>query len=200
MTSPALPPSTRWPSLSFLCHCNPRISSFSSCDAISLVHIFTGKCRRQHHHAAGVPTKNIALGRAFSRWASALYCISHVNDSQLVASFKGDVSSLTAPPFILSSTSLVEYSAYWAGQPALFVQPAKEADSEKRALQVLKWFLSTLHQQYCSRSEKFGSERKPLNPFLGELFIGKWKNEADSDVGDTSLISEQVRWAFSVTH
>ncbi|KAJ6181793.1 hypothetical protein N7485_000435 [Penicillium canescens] len=116
---------------------------------------------------------------------------SHGNDSQLVATFKGELSSLTAPPFILSSTSLVEYSAYWAGQPALFVQPAKEADSEKRALQVLKWFLSTLHQQYCSRSEKFGSERKPLNPFLGELFIGKWKN-GDSDVGDTSLISEQV--------
>ena len=135
-------------------------------------------------------------------WSSFLkvgicsYCISHVNDPQLVATFKGELSSLTAPPFILSSTSLVEYSAYWAGQPALFVQPAKEADSEKRALLVLKWFLSTLHQQYCSRSEKFGSEKKPLNPFLGELFIGKWKNEADSDVGDTSLISEQVRWVF----
>ncbi|KAL1953954.1 hypothetical protein VTO42DRAFT_2000 [Malbranchea cinnamomea] len=107
-----------------------------------------------------------------------------------IASFNGDLSSLTAPPFILSSTSLVEYSAYWAEHPAIFVAPARESNPEKRALLVLKWFLSTLHQQYCSRSEKLGSEKKPLNPFLGELFLGKW--EDDGDVGETKLISEQV--------
>lgn len=99
---------------------------------------------------------------------------------------------MTAPPFILSTTSLTEYSAYWAEHPAVFVAPAKEADPAKRALLVLKWFLSTLHQQYCSRSEKLGSEKKPLNPFLGELFIGKW--EGDAEVGETNLISEQVRY------
>lgn len=115
---------------------------------------------------------------------------------QSIASFNGDLSSLTAPPFILSSTSLVEYSAYWAEQPNLFVAPAKEADPEKRALLVLKWFISTLHQQYCSRSEKLGSEKKPLNPFLGELFIGKW--EDDGDVGETTLVSEQVRYGKTV--
>ncbi|QSS64853.1 oxysterol-binding protein [Histoplasma capsulatum] len=107
-----------------------------------------------------------------------------------IASFNGDLSSLTAPPFILSATSLVEYSAYWAEHPKIFVAPAKEPDPEKRALLVLKWFLSTLHQQYCSRSEKLGSEKKPLNPFLGELFLGKW--EDDGDVGETRLVSEQV--------
>ncbi|KAJ5499813.1 hypothetical protein N7453_008864 [Penicillium expansum] len=107
-----------------------------------------------------------------------------------IASFNGDLSSLTAPPFILSTTSLTEYSAYWAEHPAVFVAPAKEADPAKRALLVLKWFLSTLHQQYCSRSEKLGSEKKPLNPFLGELFIGKWAG--DAEVGETSLVSEQV--------
>jgi hypothetical protein len=71
------------------------------------------------------------------------------------------------------------------------VSPATEPDPEKRALAVLKWFLSTLHQQYCSRSEKLGSEKKPLNPFLGELFIGKWAT--DENTGETTLISEQVR-------
>ncbi|KAJ5235178.1 uncharacterized protein N7469_004346 [Penicillium citrinum] len=109
-----------------------------------------------------------------------------------IASFNGDLSSLTAPPFILSSTSLTEYSAYWAEHPAVFVAPAKETDPEKRALLVLKWFLTTLHQQYCSRSEKLGSEKKPLNPFLGELFIGKWLDNGDSDLGETQLFSEQV--------
>jgi Oxysterol-binding protein. len=54
---------------------------------------------------------------------------------------------------------------------------------------VLKWFLTTLKQQYASRSEQYGNEKKPLNPFLGELFLGKWEDEA----GVTELISEQVR-------
>ncbi|KAL4978216.1 hypothetical protein BDW66DRAFT_130541 [Aspergillus desertorum] len=125
--------------------------------------------------ASGLPAQNK------STWSSFL---------KSIASFNGDLSSLTAPPFILSGTSLTEYSAYWAEHPALFVAPAQEADPEKRALAVLKWFLSTLRQQYCSRSEKLGSEKKPLNPFLGELFLGKW--DGDANVGETSLISEQV--------
>ena len=71
----------------------------------------------------------------------------------------------------------------------MFVAPAHEPDPKKRALLVLKWFLSTLKQQYASRSEKFGNEKKPLNPFLGELFIGRWEDAA----GTTELVSEQVR-------
>lgn len=53
---------------------------------------------------------------------------------------------------------------------------------------MLKWLLNTLKQQYCSRSEKLGSEKKPLNPFLGELFLGTW----DDEFGQTRLVSEQV--------
>jgi hypothetical protein len=134
------------------------------------------------------------LGRASSRSAlSKMYShLSELTLSQSIASFNGDLSSLTAPPFILSTTSLTEYSAYWAEHPPLFVAPAKEEDPAKRALSVLKWFLSTLHQQYCTRSEKLGSEKKPLNPFLGELFLAKW--EDNGDIGDTVLISEQVRY------
>ncbi|RFU33089.1 Fructose-bisphosphate aldolase, partial [Scytalidium lignicola] len=105
-----------------------------------------------------------------------------------IASFNGDLSSLTAPPFILSATSLVEFSSYWAQHPSLFIAPASEKDPQKRALLVLKWFLSTLKQQYASRSDEFGNEKKPLNAFLGELFLGKWEDEA----GTTELISEQV--------
>ncbi|KAI9158849.1 LOW QUALITY PROTEIN: Protein KES1 [Paramyrothecium foliicola] len=105
-----------------------------------------------------------------------------------IASFNGDLSSLTAPPFILSSQSLTEFSSYWATHPSLLVAPADEKDPAKRALLVLKWFLSTLKHQYASRSEQFGNEKKPLNPFLGELFIGTWNDDA----GQTSLVSEQV--------
>ncbi|OIW35398.1 Oxysterol-binding protein [Coniochaeta ligniaria NRRL 30616] len=118
-----------------------------------------------------------------------------------IASFNGDLASLTAPPFILSSTSLTEFSSYWCEHPAIFAAPAKEPDPKKRALLVLKWFLTTLKQQYASRSEQYGNEKKPLNPFLGELFLGKWEDEA----GTTDLISEQVSHhppatAYSITN
>lgn len=86
--------------------------------------------------------------------------------------------------------SLTEYSSYWAEHPSLFVAPAAEKDPAKRALLVLKWFLSTLKQQYSSRNENLGSEKKPLNPFLGELFLAKWVD----GVGETQLVSEQVRY------
>ncbi|ETI26105.1 hypothetical protein G647_02882 [Cladophialophora carrionii CBS 160.54] len=105
-----------------------------------------------------------------------------------IASFNGDLSSLTAPAFILSTQSLVEFSAYWAENQSLFIAPALEKHPATRALLVLKWLLNTLKQQYSSRSEKLGSEKKPLNPFLGELFLGKW----DDEFGETTLVSEQV--------
>lgn len=108
--------------------------------------------------------------------------------SQQIASFNGDLSSMTAPAFILSTTSLTEFSAYWGEMPRILVAPATEQSAEKRMVLVLKWFLSTLKQQYASRNEKLGSEKKPLNPFLGELFLGKWEDE----VGETRLVSEQV--------
>lgn len=118
-----------------------------------------------------------------------------------IASFNGDLASLTAPPFILSAQSLTEFSSYWGEHPSIFAAPAKEADPEKRALLVLKWFLTTLKQQYASRSDQFGNEKKPLNPFLGELFLGKWTDAA----GETELISEQVSHhppatAYSITN
>ncbi len=54
---------------------------------------------------------------------------------------------------------------------------------------VLKWFLGSLkNQQYAGRKEDDGV-KKPLNAFLGELFIGSWKDEK---LGETKLISEQV--------
>ncbi|KAI9775633.1 MAG: Oxysterol binding protein [Candelina submexicana] len=105
-----------------------------------------------------------------------------------IATFNGDLNSMTAPPFILSSQSLVEFSAYWTEYPSVFVAPASEPDPAKRMLLVLKWWCSTLKQQYSSRSEQYGNEKKPLNPFLGEIFLGKWEDEA----GTTQLVSEQV--------
>lgn len=124
-----------------------------------------------------------------------------------IASFNGDLSSLTAPPFILSPTSLSEYSQYWAEHPDLLIEPTfirpyseekadkfeLEAIHLKRCVAVTRWFISTLRSQYCSRSESMGTEKKPLNPFLGEVFVGKWADKSeDGKLGETQLISEQV--------
>ncbi|KAL3232205.1 Uncharacterized protein RNJ44_04121 [Nakaseomyces bracarensis] len=125
-----------------------------------------------------------------------------------VSTFNGDLSSLSAPPFILSPVSLTEFSQYWAEHPDLFLEPSfineknfkehcavdPKVDSPEmaRMLSVTKWFISTLKSQYCSRDETMGSEKKPLNPFLGELFVGKWENKEHPDFGETVLLSEQV--------
>ncbi|ODQ68494.1 Oxysterol-binding protein [Nadsonia fulvescens var. elongata DSM 6958] len=112
-----------------------------------------------------------------------------------IASYSGDLASMTAPPFILSPVSLTEYPQFWAEHPDIFVAIAEEADPEKRILLVTKWFITTLRGQYASRNEQLGSEKKPLNPFLGEIFMGKYQPAAGTptrDIGETILVSEQV--------
>ena len=99
--------------------------------------------------------------------------------------FKGDLSAFTAPPFLLSSTSMTEFPTYWAEQTQLLIAPAAEEDSAKRALAVLNWYICTLKQQYGKRD---GKKKKPLNPFLGELFLGHFQDDA----GRTELVAEQV--------
>jgi hypothetical protein len=106
-----------------------------------------------------------------------------------VATVSGDLSNITAPPFVLGENSTVEIPQYWADHPTLFVSQAAEQDPERRALSVLKYFIGTLrNQQYSGRPEKDGV-KKPLNAFLGELFLGHWK---DDEIGETRLVAEQV--------
>ncbi|KAK0555370.1 Oxysterol-binding protein 4 [Tilletia horrida] len=103
-----------------------------------------------------------------------------------IATFSGDLSSLTAPSFILSPTSLVD----WGEHPESFAQVKQGRDDVERLANVLKWFIGTLKGQYTARNESSGSEKKPLNPILGELFLGKW---ADTHgFGETTLTAEQV--------
>ncbi|PVI03540.1 Oxysterol-binding protein [Periconia macrospinosa] len=113
----------------------------------------------------------------------------------------GDLSNITAPPFVLGEYSTVELPQYWGDHPDLFIAPALEPDAARRAVLVLKWFLGSLkNQQYAGRSESEGV-KKPLNAFLGELFLGSWKVNGvkrnpngigDEEPSETRLISEQV--------
>lgn len=58
---------------------------------------------------------------------------------------------------------------------------------------MLKWFISTLKWQHSARDEN-GKKRgmKPLNPFLGECFMGFWEDDGEG-TGRTELVAEQVR-------
>jgi oxysterol-binding protein-related protein 9/10/11 len=61
----------------------------------------------------------------------------------------------------------------------------------------LKWFLAALkQQQYAGRDEKAGV-KKPLNAFLGELFLATWAG-GEGVKGTTRLVSEQVRYVMSL--
>jgi hypothetical protein len=115
----------------------------------------------------------------------------------------GDLSNITAPPFVLSPKSVTEMPASWAARHELFLQPAHEDDVARRALLVLKNFLCSLKYQVYNTadldSQGVGGPRKPLNAFLGELFIGEFAAAAAAVAADgngnsssTRLIAEQV--------
>jgi oxysterol-binding protein-related protein 9/10/11 len=116
--------------------------------------------------------------------------------NQLISTIRGDLSSITAPPFLLATQSTTQYPQYWAENPIIFVAPTQETIPEKRALLVLRWFLSTLkRQQYGGRQPNQGI-KKPLNAILGELFIAEWRQDGVSGV--TKLVSEQVRQDYTI--
>jgi hypothetical protein len=78
--------------------------------------------------------------------------------TQSLASMTGDLSSMTAPPFILSPTSLTEFPAYWGERPELFAEISQGRDEADRAERVLRWFICTLKGQYTVSLEYFTSE------------------------------------------
>jgi oxysterol-binding protein-related protein 9/10/11 len=106
-----------------------------------------------------------------------------------ISTIKGDLSNITAPPFLLARKSAVEFPATWCERPSILIAPALEADAEKRALLVLKWYLSALKTQQYHTGDEVEGVKKPLNAFLGELFIAEWNDES----GKTKLLAEQVR-------
>ncbi|EAQ90253.1 hypothetical protein CHGG_02188 [Chaetomium globosum CBS 148.51] len=134
---------------------------------------------------------------------------------KFLGSVKGDLANVTGPPSLLAPSSVVEVGHCWAQRPAVFAAPALEPNPEKRALLVLRWFLIALRSQlYVGVDDTPAggnpaptppttnnttkpttppppkSIRKPLNAFLGELFLARW-TDAPSHA-TTELIAEQV--------
>ncbi|KAK0385813.1 hypothetical protein NLU13_6990 [Sarocladium strictum] len=118
---------------------------------------------------------------------------------KFLSSVQGDLSNVTAPPFFLAPSSVVEVGHCWAQHPRIFSAPAFEPDASKRALLVLKHILVSLRSQLyigCVHEDtrELGSVKKPLNAFLGELFLASWVEEAGEHgkAAKVSLVSEQV--------
>ncbi|KAM0338195.1 hypothetical protein ACHAPU_011403 [Fusarium lateritium] len=99
-----------------------------------------------------------------------------------------DLANVTAPPFFLAPSSVVENPGSWAKRPCLFTAPTKELDPAKRSLSVLQLFLAGLRSQLYVAGAPNVSIKKPLNAFLGELFLASWREEDSS----TELVVEQV--------
>lgn len=78
----------------------------------------------------------------------------------------------------------------------MFAAPALEPSAERRALLVLKLVLSSLRSQlYIGGFSSSASIRKPLNAFLGELFLASWTDHgkgAGATTTTTRLAAEQV--------
>ena len=103
-----------------------------------------------------------------------------------LATVKGDLSSINAPPFLLATKSAIEFPTFWAAHRTLFLLPAIESDPAWRALLVAKNFV-------CSLKNLVGDGvgdtlKKPLNPFLGELFLATLQSGGTH----TRVIAEQV--------
>lgn len=101
---------------------------------------------------------------------------------------KGDLSSITGPPFFLAPFSFTEVGSCWVERPSLFVAPALEEDPELRALLVLKWILASLKSQFYLGQIQGHGIKKPLNAFLGELFRASWSDHKAT----TNIVCEQV--------
>lgn len=109
---------------------------------------------------------------------------------EFLSSVQGDLANISAPPFFLAPYSVVEVGCCWAQRPAVFSAPAFEEDPAKRAYLVLRHVLSALRTKLYVAGSPDISIKKPLNAFLGEVFLASWTDEqAKSTV---NLVSEQV--------
>ncbi|RMJ08502.1 hypothetical protein CDV36_011878 [Fusarium kuroshium] len=107
---------------------------------------------------------------------------------KFLSTVKGDLANITAPPFFLAPASVVENPRCWAERPKVFCAPSFEPNPEKRSLLVLELFLVGLRTQLYIAGSPGVSIKKPLNAFLGELFLASWTD----DNCTTRLVSEQV--------
>lgn len=68
----------------------------------------------------------------------------------------------------------MEVGHCWSQRPGVFAAPALEPDEAKRSLLVLRMILIAMRSQFYIAGSPTVSIKKPLNAFLGELFLASW--------------------------
>ncbi|KAM0542534.1 hypothetical protein ACHAPJ_012742 [Fusarium lateritium] len=112
---------------------------------------------------------------------------------KFLSGIKDDLANITAPPSFLAPCSVVENPQCWAERPAVFVAPSLEESAVKRSLLVLRMFLIGLRRQYYIGGGPGISIKKPLNAFLGEVYLSSWTADMnDHEPATVKLVSEQV--------
>ncbi|SCO92518.1 uncharacterized protein FRV6_16646 [Fusarium oxysporum] len=92
--------------------------------------------------------------------------------TKFLSTVHGDLANVTAPPFFLAPSSVVENPKSWAQRPAVFTAAAIEPESEKRSLLVLQMFLVALRDQlYVAGAPN------------GALYVNLADETADIEVG-----------------
>lgn len=100
---------------------------------------------------------------------------------------------------MLAPMSVVEVGRCWAQRPAVFAAPALEAAADRRCLLVLRMVLIALRTQMYVGGSPSTSIKKPLNAFLGELFLAEWTDEKAHGV-DGASPSASTRSSLSSQH
>ena len=98
---------------------------------------------------------------------------------QFLSTTKGDLANVTGPPSMLAPLSVVEVGRCWAERPAVFSAPAFETEADRRCLAVLRMVLIALRTQLYIGGSPTTSIKKPLNAFLGEMFLAEWEQPHD---------------------
>lgn len=82
----------------------------------------------------------------------------------------------------------------------MFAAPALESDEARRSLLVLRMVLIAMRSQFYIAGSPTVSIKKPLNAFLGELFLASWTHTPDANaIGSTNNSSSKPSKATKQT-
>ena len=99
-----------------------------------------------------------------------------------------------SPDFLGKRAHRHHHVAYWCERPDYFAAIADAKPGHDRALAVLRWFISTLKDQYTSRNEEMGSEKKSVAlVFSIRLTIDQFLDPSTPSLVRLSTASGQLR-------
>ena len=136
-------------------------SSAWKLDLISQIVCFPFKLYYQLESINLTPQHRLLLWRPLLTDCTSFHSISNLTHR---IPWQASICFITLDP----CSSIFVDPAYWCERPDFFATIADAEPGQDRILAVLKWFISTLKDQYTSRNDQLGSEKKsaPCRPFF----------------------------------